>query len=45
MQNVTALSMVYSKGLQTTAHGPNPAREDILSLIKNNTFTKNLLIW
>ena len=30
------------QGLQTTARGPNPTREGILSITKMNLFAKNL---
>ena len=36
--------MLQGRGLQTTARGPNPAREAILKIMKTTVFTKTLLI-
>jgi len=37
--------MIHARGLQTTARGPNPARDVILSIMKNDIFMEHLLIW
>jgi len=40
-----SLYIRLARRLQTTAHGINPAQENISLNMKNNIFTKNLLIW
>jgi len=42
---VHAFAHPLNQGLQTASRGSTPAREYILSIMKNNIFSKHLLIW